>query len=137
MSAPSCDPIQGTVLIVDDDPLIALMMSQAFLDAGYVALTAHNAEKALEMLAVTAQPIALMVTDVRMPGPMDGVELGHLATARYPDLAVLTMTGYALAGGRDAVGTVLQKPFAIEQLLQTARKIMESGRYWREMMKPR
>lgn len=137
MSKRSGDLILKTVLVVDDDPLVALMMSQAFLDAGYNPLVAYDAEKALEMLRLTSQPIALMITEVRMPGSMDGLELGHLVAERYPDLAVLTMTGHALEGSREPVGTVLQKPFAIDHLLHTAKKIIESGRYWREMMKVR
>lgn len=131
------DLVLKTVLVVDDDPLVALMMSQAFLDAGYNPLVANNAEKALETLTLTTQPIALMITDVKMPGSMDGLELGHLVAERYPDLAVLTMTGHALEGSREPIGTVLQKPFALDHLLQTAEKIIESGRYWREMMKLR
>jgi DNA-binding NtrC family response regulator len=137
LSGQTNDPALTTVLIVDDEPLVALMMSQAFQDAGYNPLVAHNALSALELLEVSGQRIVLMVTDVRMPGAMDGLELGHVAVQRYPDLAVLTMTGYTLEDGRSAVGTVLQKPFNIDQLLQVARRIVEDGRYWREMMKPR
>lgn len=131
------DAVPDTVLIVDDEPLVAVMMSQAFQDAGYNPLVAHNALSALELLEVSGQRIVLMVTDVRMPGAMDGLELGHLAVERYPDLAVLTMTGYALEDERSAVGAVLQKPFKLDHLLQVARRIVEDGRYWREMMKPR
>lgn len=125
------------VLIVDDEPLIAVMMAQAFEDEGYGSLTAHNADQAMEMLDAMAQRIQLVVTDVRMPGSMDGLDLGHLVGERFPHIPVITMTGYSTEGHREAVGPLLRKPFAMDNLLRTATRIMDSGRYWRQMMKSR
>lgn len=125
------------VLIVDDEPLIAVMMSQAFEEEGYGSLTANSADQALEMLKAAAPRIQLVVTDVQMPGSMDGLALGHLVAEQFPDIPVITMTGFSTEGHRDAVGPVLLKPFAMTKLMSTAERIMDSGRYWRKMMKPR
>lgn len=125
------------VLIVDDEPLIAVMMSQAFEEEGYSSLVANSADQALEMLSATAQRIQLVVTDVQMPGSMNGLELGHVIAERFPDLPVITMTGFSTEGQAEAVGPVLRKPFALDHLLSTATRIMDSGRFWRQMMRPR
>jgi DNA-binding NtrC family response regulator len=127
--------VSKTVLIVDDDALMAVMMSQAFAEEGYEPLVAQNADKALEVLAVAAQRIQLIVTDIMMPGSMDGLELGHLVAERFAHIPVITMTGYSTEGRQEAVGPTLQKPFAIEHLMLVARRIIENGRFWRQMMK--
>lgn len=130
-------PPKKLVLIVDDEPLIAVMMSQAFEEEGYASLIAHSADQALEMLEATAQRIQLVVTDIQMPGSMDGLELGHLVAERFAHIPVITMTGFSSHGERGAVGPLLLKPFAMENLLGVATRVIESGRFWRQMMKPR
>ncbi|MBD1552020.1 response regulator [Pseudomonas typographi] len=126
------------VLVVDDDSLIRVMMCEAFKEEGYEAYSAENADDALMVLASRSHSIHLVVTDVQMPGSMDGLQLGHVVAERHPDVAVLTMTGYTLKEkAQQAIGPLLQKPFDIEQLMQTAAVIMEKGRFWRNMMRVR
>lgn len=137
MSQDSDDSVSNAVLIVDDDPLIALMMSQAFEDEGYAPMVAANANKALDVLDCVGKRIRLVVTDIMMPGSMNGLDLGHLVAERFPHIPVITMTGYSTEGSAGAVGPVLHKPFAMEQLVQVALRIIDNGRYWRKMMKPR
>lgn len=133
----SDDSISKAVLIVDDDPLIAIMMSQAFEDEGYEAVVASDANKALEVLDFLAQRIRLVVTDIMMPGSMSGLDLGHLVAERFPHIPVITMTGYTNEASSGAVGPVLHKPFAMEKMIQVALRIIDNGRYWRKMMKSR
>lgn len=137
MSQDSDDSVSKAVLIVDDDPLIALMMSQAFEEEGYEAVVASNANKALEVLDYLAKRIRLVVTDIMMPGSMNGLDLGHLIAERFPHIPVITMTGYSTEGSSGAVGPVLHKPFAMEKMIQVALRIIDNGLYWKKMMKPR
>lgn len=137
MSQDSDDSVSKAVLIVDDDPLIAVMMSQAFEDEGFAPVVAANANKALEVLECLGKRIRLVVTDIMMPGSMNGLDLGHLVAERFPHIPVITMTGYATEGSGDAVGPLLHKPFAMEKMIQVALRIIDNGRYWRKMMKAR
>lgn len=126
------------VLVVDDDSLIRVMMCEAFKEAGYDAYAAENADHAVDVLASRAAVIQLVVTDVRMPGSMDGLELGHLIAERYPDIPVVTMTGYNVNEvNNPPVGPLLRKPFDLSELMRTADVILEKGRFWRSMMRPR
>ena len=66
------------IMIVDDEPLIRVYACQVIEDAGYAAIEAANAEQAMQLLA--HEGVAVVVTDVEMPGSMDGLELRRKAS---------------------------------------------------------
>ena len=67
--------IGPVVLIVDDDPLALIDMAETLTAAGYEVWQAHHAQEALRTIAAQRTPISALVTDVEMPGEMDGCEL--------------------------------------------------------------
>src|ERR1700741_2595049 len=92
----------ATILVVDDDPLIAMSTVDMLEDLGHTVIEAHSAKRALEILEA-GQPIDLMMTDQAMPG-MTGIELAEIARTKRPDMPVLLATGYAdLPGGTRAL----------------------------------
>jgi CheY-like chemotaxis protein len=104
-----------TVLIVDDEPALAeLLMSWARV-AGYTAVVVNGAHDALALLAVKAFDVLL--SDIIMPGAMDGIDLAKEASVLYPDMKVVMMSGYSkeTATNRgDIPWPLLVKPFREE-----------------------
>ena len=105
------------IMIVDDEPLIRAYARQIFEEAGYAAIEAANADQAMQLLA--DEGIAAMVTDVQMPGSMDGLQLARSVKARWPAIAIVVMSGRHLPLPTDVpVGTCfLSKPFSEQRLV--------------------
>ena len=83
----------GTVLLVEDEPMVRSVAERALTRHGYTVITADNGEDALEILAKD-EPIDLLISDVVMPG-MDGPTMVREARQSRPDLKILFMSGYA------------------------------------------
>ena len=111
-------PTGRTVLVVEDETLVRMLVVQMLEDAGHSVLECAEGGSALETLK-SDQPIDILVTDVGLPG-VSGRRLAEQARARRPDLKVLFMTGYTEnAVGDDLVlpdSDLIAKPFALEQL---------------------
>lgn len=109
------------ILIVDDEPGWCELLSFELDDHGYETVTAQHPADALELLRT--QAFDVIVTDVRMPGGMDGLELIEAYRKEKPDQKIIFMTGYALeekfAKAQDlSLGRCLQKPFDVKELFQ-------------------
>ena len=85
-------PSHALILIVEDDALQRLATSGMFLDAGFRVLEAENTDEALQLLE-TNDEIALLFTDVTLPGSMDGSHLAHRVTQRWPRVAIIVVSG--------------------------------------------
>jgi two-component system cell cycle sensor histidine kinase/response regulator CckA len=113
----------GTILLVEDEAMVRAVAERALTRQGYQVLTANNGEEALELLEEGAQ-IDLLISDVVMP-TMDGPTLVRAARAKYPDLKILFMSGYAEEQLRKSIDidriSFLPKPFSVQQLGQAAR----------------
>src|SRR5206468_10313989 len=83
----------GTVLLVEDEPMVRGVAERALTRHGYTVITADNGEDALEILARN-EPVDLLISDVVMPG-MDGPTMVREARQSRPDLKILFMSGYA------------------------------------------
>jgi CheY-like chemotaxis protein len=118
----------GTVLIVDDEPTLRDLVAESLTDRGYAVLSAADGPAAMRILQSAAQ-IDLLVTDVGLPGGMNGRQLADAARVARPALRVLFITGYAestvLSHGDLPIGmAVLTKPFAMEALQEAIRASM-------------
>ncbi len=105
----------ATILVVDDDPLIASSTVNMLEDLGHTVIEAHSAKRALEILD-KERTVDLMITDQAMPG-MTGIELAEAALRRWPSLPILLATGYAdLPAGQSLKIPRLSKPYLQSQL---------------------
>jgi CheY-like chemotaxis protein len=85
--------MSAAVLIVEDEPLLRSMAVEFLSEAGLVTFEADNAIQALELLNHCAAEIAVLFTDVRMPGSMDGLELARVAHMSWPWIRVIVTSG--------------------------------------------
>ncbi len=117
-----------TVLVVDDEPTVRMLVVEVLQDAGYVAIEASDGAKGLKILE-SKRHIDLLITDVGLPGGMNGRQLADAARVRRPDLKVLFITGYAenaaIGNGHLEQGmSVLTKPFTIDTLTRRFRELI-------------
>jgi CheY-like chemotaxis protein len=118
-----------TVLVVDDEPTVRMLVTEVLEDLGYAAIEAADGPSGLKILQSETR-IDLLITDVGLPGGMNGRQMADAARAHRPDLKVLFITGYAenaaLHHGHLAPGTqVLTKPFGLDILAARIRGLIE------------
>ena len=117
-----------TVLVVDDEPLLRVFVTEVLEDLGYSALEAGEGAAAMKILA-SGKTIDLLITDVGLPNGMNGRQLADAARQARPGLKVLFITGYAESTltdqGRLEPGLhVITKPFATEALAKKIGALM-------------
>ena len=105
----------GRLLLVEDEFLIRLTLSEALIDAGYEVLEAANADEALLLTSAPAVSISLLLTDIQLPGPIDGHALASRLRKTQPDLPVIFMTGRPDPG--IAVGSPRREKFIAKPYL--------------------
>ncbi|MGI8610897.1 MAG: response regulator [Sphingomicrobium sp.] len=116
----------GTVLLVEDEPMVRGVAERALTRHGYTVITAENGEEALEVLA-RGEEIALLISDVVMPA-MDGPTMVREARKTRPDLKILFMSGYAEEQLRNSIDidnvAFLPKPFSVQELAEATRRAL-------------
>lgn len=109
----------SAVLIVDDEPLVRDTVSELLSGAGLSILEAKNGVEALEVLNKRAHAVAVLLTDIRMPGGMDGIDLARIAQRAWPWIKVILMSGY-YEGGPDGLpdnARFVAKPWQPQEMI--------------------
>ena len=111
----------AVVLLVEDELALRMIIVEVLSDLGYTVLEAGNSQSGLQMVDAGTR-IDLLVTDVGLPGGMNGRQLADAARERRPDLKVLFLTGYAESvavgkGGMEPGMEIMSKPFPLDKLV--------------------
>ncbi len=119
-----------TVLVVDDEPTIRMLVTEVLQDLGYTAIEAADGSSGLKILQSDVR-VDLLVTDVGLPGGVNGRQVADAARVSRPDLKVLFITGYAenavvSHGHLDPGMHVLTKPFAMEALASRIKDLISA-----------
>ena len=119
-----------TVMIIDDEAIVRMLVVEVLGEAGYRVVEAEDGPSGLEILQSDAR-IDLLITDVGLPGGMNGRQVADAARLTRPDLKVLFVTGYAENavvgnGHLDAGMQVITKPFAMALLANRVREMIET-----------
>jgi len=127
-----------TVLLVEDEPTIRGLAAEALRELGYRIIEAVDGPAGLKALQQAVRPpgpvrINLLVTDVGLPGGLNGRQLADAARALAPHLPVLLITGYGgdVITGQDLLGpemAILSKPFTLEALARKVQRMVESAK---------
>ena len=117
------------VLVIDDDPTIRMLVGEVLTESGYAVIEAPDGPAGLKVLDSNAR-IDLLITDVGLPGGMNGRQVADAARVKRPDLKILFITGYAenavIGQTRLANGMfVMTKPFQMDMLAHRIREIIE------------
>jgi len=127
---PMHDTGDARILVVDDEPTIRMLITESLSDLGHVCLEAGDGPQALTILQSGAA-IDLLITDVGLPGGLNGRQVADAARKLRPDLRVLFVTGYAenaaLNHGHIERGMeVLTKPFIVNELIRRVSRLLSS-----------
>jgi two-component system, cell cycle sensor histidine kinase and response regulator CckA len=120
----SGDTPHETILLVEDEPTVRQLFSQALMRAGYRVHEARNGHEAMTLFEQHGDSVDLLLTDMRMPF-MGGADLARQLRARSKTLKLLCITGYP--GGTDLEFSedFLAKPFSRDELLAKVREILD------------
>ena len=118
----------GTVLVVDDEPTVRMLIGDVLRDLGYTVIEAADGLEGLRVLQ-SKQGVDLLVSDVGLPGGMNGRQLADAARVQRPRLKVLFITGFAESAAWDSGllepgMQVLTKPFALDALTATVESML-------------
>ena len=112
------------VLVVDDDSAVLHTMARALLLAGFAVHSATSGPDALELVEGLADPVDLVVTDLRM-SPMDGMALAAQLFALGKASRFLFVTGFGITADYDpSYGPLLPKPFTGERLVEVVTHLL-------------
>lgn len=114
------------MLLVEDNPEVRRVVQRQLTELGFPVLEAENADEALAMLAHIPD-IGLLLSDIVMPGSLDGQQLALQARQRWPRLRIALMSGYAASdGARAQAGNIprLEKPFTQAELAAVLDEVL-------------
>lgn len=110
------------VLIVEDEPILMMYASDIVGEAEFDVVEAANADEAISILK-SRTDVAIVLTDIDMPGSMDGLKLAAAVRDRWPPVEIVVMSGFIRPkpGALPMRGVFLSKPYDPEQLLSALR----------------
>jgi CheY-like chemotaxis protein len=119
-----------TILLVEDEEMVRQLAERVLHEYGYSVLAASSGSEALEVVAEQAQQVQLMITDVIMPGGLNGKQLADRMADIRPGIKILYISGYAdgsLFPREREIGRIhlLEKPFSPLALIQKVRELLD------------
>ncbi|MBZ9784207.1 response regulator [Pseudomonas sp. REP124] len=119
---------QDVVLVVEDEPVILMVLTDYLSGQGYRVLQAENGEQAFEILA-TKPHLDMLITDYRLPGGISGVQIAEPAVKLRPDLKVIFISGYAkeireTGSPITQKAPILEKPFDLDVLQEIMQDLL-------------
>ena len=112
------------VLFVEDQPMVRYTLAERLAEAGYEVIQCERGEAALELLNGTA-PVDARLTDLRLPGRVDGWDLAEAARRNRPDLPVVYVSAYSYVTPRQVPGSVmLDKPAPPEAVIDALSELI-------------
>lgn len=111
------------IVVVEDEFLIRMMLVEMLEDEGYEVVEAETGEAALPLLDSS---VAVLLTDIQLPGTLDGLTLARQARITLPDLPVIYMTGrpasmLSTVGGREAF---IGKPYQVQDICDAVARMI-------------
>jgi two-component system, response regulator PdtaR len=118
-------PEMPTVLLVEDEVLIRLMLADELRSHGFEVLEASDAAEALDVLQ-SSLPVHLLFTDIRMPGAMDGVALARTAHARFPQMkSIIGSSARPEQPIEEFTDAFLPKPYDLRELVKQVHRLLD------------
>ena len=116
------DPKILTVLLAEDDPFVRQALGSTLQSSAFIVMEAVSGDHAMPILETGG--IDVLVTDISMPGSLDGWSLGERALAIHPDIAIVYISsGPEKVARRIARSLYLRKPFHPDAIVSAIRKV--------------
>jgi two-component sensor histidine kinase/CheY-like chemotaxis protein len=116
------------VLVVEDEMLLRMRAADIVEDAGFTPVEAVNADEAMAILQ-SRSDIAVLFTDIQMPGSMDGLKLALTVHTRWPDIKIVLVSGQVKPSDaeRPANSRFFGKPLGVEQMIAELQAMVGAG----------
>jgi CheY-like chemotaxis protein len=124
---PASSPAQKTILVVEDNVLIRFAVADDLMAGGFLVIQAAHADEALEILHSSIH-VDLVVTDIRMPGSIDGLALAARIRVLWPRLKIIVLSGDlpAMPQGAAVADVFLPKPYSASAVLTCIKQLVSS-----------
>src|ERR1700692_2922957 len=121
--------VPAVVLVVEDEMLLRMRAVDSVEDAGYISVEAVDADEAVAILE-SRSDIALLFTDIQMPGSMDGLKLAHAVRQRWPPIKIILVSGQLKLANADipADSRFFGKPLEAEEMIAEMRRLIGQAR---------
>lgn len=113
-----------TVLVVEDEALMRMKLAEELRDAGYLVVEASDGSEAVDILTVR-RDVHVVISDIRMPGPIDGVELSRRIRSEYPAIKVVLSSGEPNAADSAAHDGFFLKPYKVAWIIRHIRSFTD------------
>lgn len=120
-----CTIFPHTILIVEDDQLLQLLTVDIVEAEGFVTIQASNADEAIAILEAGSD-IGFLITDINMPGSMDGLNLAHSVRGRWPLTKIIILSSQTPQSDLPTDSRFLAKPYLGEKLIAEMRLLIEA-----------
>jgi two-component system, response regulator PdtaR len=119
---------KSLVVFVEDEPATRTVVEAALDDANFVVFSAADAKEAISILERADGYVGAVFTDVSMPGAMDGLDLAHYVSHRWPSVGLLVTSAKAPRKSIPDGGRFLSKPYDLGRLVNEVRGVIaEAG----------
>ena len=117
--------VPDIILLIEDEVLVRMMVADELRDAGYTVIEAVNAPEALELLRHNSIDVRLILSDVRMPGTLDGLELAQMVRSDYPHIKIVLTSGHLTAPDQAAHDGFFPKPYDVAALIRYIKTLLD------------
>jgi CheY-like chemotaxis protein len=114
---------QRSILLVEDEVLIRLHLAEELRDAGYSVIEAASGDEAITLLS-SVDDIAAVLTDIRMPGIVDGMALAHWTRSKLPSVKIVIISTEVHGRGGQEFDACFSKPIRVDDLLRCLQKLL-------------
>src|SRR5712672_715754 len=121
-------PVPPKILVVEDEMMLRMRAVDIVEDAGFTPIEAVNADEALAILESRAD-IALLFTDIQMPGSMDGLKLAHAVHERWPSIKIILVSGQLTPTEveKPTNSRFFGKPLEVKQMIAEMQEMIGQG----------
>lgn len=119
-------PIQGEVVVVEDDPTLRSLMVDILAEIGAKTLAFEAADDALTYLLQAHEECRLVIADHGVPGQIQGIEFIEMVRSRWPSIATILTSGYLIEPTAVPASTIyLQKPWSLDDLVCAVASLLQ------------
>jgi two-component system, response regulator PdtaR len=117
-------PAPTTILVVEDEVLVRMLIADQLRNAGYSVIEAADADEALALLAHTLN-VNVVLSDVQMPGSLDGAGLARIVRSKYPALKILLTSGHSAAVDAVEHDGFFAKPYNVTEIMNRIEALLD------------
>lgn len=121
---------KGLILVVEDESIIRDFVCEILGDEGFKTFALESADEAAKFLHDNADSVSLLLTDILMPGTLNGADLANLSGNEWPQIPILIMSGHETpeSSGVQHPVTFIRKPWSFGQLLDGVDKALQTAK---------